>query len=109
MSPPISLFMCHEAQESQKLFLWPFRPATETEPIPNPVVDDSELDAGKSKMRKGLWKPNTELPPNRIAEIAIFFTAMSWICGGQQIPDALFPGAQSLRILKSLGFEKNTR
>jgi hypothetical protein len=37
---------------------------TETEPIPNPVVGDSERAAGKSKKLEGLWKPNTEPPPN---------------------------------------------
>jgi hypothetical protein len=38
---------------------------TETDLMPNPVVGDSERDAGKSKKRNGLWKPNTEPPPNR--------------------------------------------
>ena len=44
---------------------------TETEPIPNLVVGHSERAAGMSKKRKGLWKPNTEPPPNRIHETAI--------------------------------------
>jgi hypothetical protein len=50
---------------------------TETEPIPNPVAVDSERDAGMSKKRKDLWKPNTEPPPNRIHETAIGCAAMS--------------------------------
>jgi hypothetical protein len=33
--------------------------------MPNPVVGDSERAAGKLKKREGLWKPNTELSPNR--------------------------------------------
>jgi hypothetical protein len=49
---------------------------TETEPIPNPVVGDSERAAGKSKMRKGLLKPNTEPPPNRTYETANCCPAM---------------------------------
>ena len=53
--------------------------ATETEPIPNMDVGNSERDAGKSKKREGLWKPNTELPPNRIYEIAICESAMFWM------------------------------
>jgi len=44
-----------------------------------------------------LTEGDTELPPNRT-----FGAAMSWMCGGQQIPVTLFPGALSLRILKLL-------
>ncbi|HBE91443.1 MAG TPA: hypothetical protein DDW55_02575 [Gammaproteobacteria bacterium] len=38
----------------------------ETDPIPNPVVGDSERDAGKPKKEEGFQKPKSELPPNRI-------------------------------------------
>ena len=41
--------------------------ATETEPIPNPVVGHSERIAGKSKKGEGLWEPNSERLPNRTA------------------------------------------
>ena len=43
---------------------------TETDLMPNPVAVDSERAEGKSKKREGLWKPKSELPPNRIAEIS---------------------------------------
>ena len=38
---------------------------TETDLMPNPVVVDSELDAGKLKKREGFRKPNTEPAQNR--------------------------------------------
>ena len=77
MSPQISLFMGYQAEEPQTLFRWLFRLPTETEPIPNLVVGHSERDAGKLKMRKSLWKPNTELPPNRNSEISTGDSALS--------------------------------
>ena len=49
----------------------------ETELIPNPVVGHSERDVGKLKMRKSLWKPKSELPPNRTSEAEIGGAAMS--------------------------------
>ena len=64
MSPLISLFMAHEAQESQALFRWPFSLMTETDPIPNPVASQSERAEGKSKKREGLWEPKSERPPS---------------------------------------------
>jgi len=81
--------------------------ATETEPIPNPVVGHSERVAGKSKKRNGLWKPNTELPPNRTCGAAmseIWWSRSEHLggCRGPAVMDALFPGALSLRILKLL-------
>ena len=50
---------------------------TETEPIPNTVVGDSERDAVESKKREGFRKPKSERPPNRISETAV---------GGASIP-----------------------
>jgi hypothetical protein len=41
---------------------------TETEPIPNLIMGDSERVVGKSKKWKGFLKPNTETLPNRIPE-----------------------------------------
>ena len=38
---------------------------TETDLMPNPVAFDSDRAEGKSKKRKGPWKPNTERPPKR--------------------------------------------
>jgi hypothetical protein len=38
---------------------------TETDPMPNPVADDSERAEGKSKKREGFRKPNTEPAPSR--------------------------------------------
>ena len=63
MSPLISLFMAHEAQESQALFRWPFSLMTETDPIPNPVAGHSERPEGKSKKGEGLWEPKAEPGP----------------------------------------------
>jgi hypothetical protein len=40
---------------------------TETEPIPNLIVGDSERASSMSKKGKGLWQPKSELPPKRIA------------------------------------------
>ena len=66
-----------KAEESQTLFCRIHFSATETEPIPNLVVGDSERVAGKSKKRKGFRKPNTERPPNRTAESANFDSVIS--------------------------------
>ena len=49
---PSPLFMCLLVEESQPLFRWPFRRATETEPIPNPEEGHSELVTGKLKKRE---------------------------------------------------------
>ena len=46
--------------------------ATETEPIPNLIMGNSEWVAGKSKKRDGFSKPKSELLPSRISESAIF-------------------------------------
>ena len=51
-------------EESQGLFILPFRVSTETEPMPNPGAGDSERVACKSKKGKGFREPNTELLPN---------------------------------------------
>jgi hypothetical protein len=77
MSPPSPLFMCWKAEESQTLFCRHFSSATETEPIPNPVPGDSERAAGKLKKREGLWKPKSELSPNRATESEIFDSVIS--------------------------------
>jgi len=69
--------MGRKAEESKTLFRWPFPSVTETDLMPNPAAVDSERDAGMSKMRKSLWKPNTELPPNRTCETDIGGAAMS--------------------------------
>ena len=77
MSPPSPLFMPHKAEELKTLFRWPHLLMTETDLIPNPVAEDSERTAGKSKKREGLWEPNTERPPNRIHENATGDSALS--------------------------------
>ena len=81
MSPPISLFMCHEAQESQTLSGWHHFTMTETEPIPNPIVGHSERGVGKLKKRDGLWKPKSERPPNRNSDWW-HFGVRGGVCGG---------------------------
>ena len=44
---------------------------TETEPIPNMIMGDSEWIAGKSKKWDAFLKPKSEPLPNRISETAI--------------------------------------
>jgi hypothetical protein len=41
---------------------------TETDPMPNLIMGDSDWDAGKSKKWKEFLKPKSELLPNRISE-----------------------------------------
>ena len=77
MSPPSPLFMPHKAEELKTLFRWPHLLMTETDLIPNPVAEDSERTAGKSKKREGFRKPNSELPPSRNSGTAIGGAAMS--------------------------------
>ena len=84
MSPPSSLFMRHKAEEPQTLFRWPLYLTTSTDLMPNPMVGDSERAEGKSKKREGLWKPKSELPPNRPRNWRRF-----------NVGDAWFPEARS--------------
>ena len=53
--------------------------ATETEPIPNLIMGNSEWVAGKSKKWDAFLKPKSEPVPNRISETAICRCAMSWV------------------------------
>jgi len=59
---------------------------TETDLMPNPVAVDSERDEGKSKKLDGLWEPKSELPPNRIYEIAIGGSSMSELVIPLRVP-----------------------
>ena len=63
-------------KNSKRLHCRPDTDRSHADPMPNPVVGDSERDAGKSKKRNGLWKPKAERAPNRTSEIEFCGIAM---------------------------------
>ena len=57
----------------------PLSLAASTEPLPNLMAGNSERDVGKPKKGEGLWKPKSELPPNRMSGMDISGSEMSGV------------------------------
>jgi hypothetical protein len=71
---PRTRFCC---RRKVTIFLSPYRYQTETEPIPNLIMGDSEWVQGKPKKRNELFKPKSELLPNRICDF-LFRDVLGW-------------------------------